>query len=133
MFILFGFVVSWKATVWPKVALFTTEVEYMSLEVKECIWLKVLLDSWVCTLYVQKPAIYCDSQSTLALANYPVCHERSQHIDIRLNFIHWDVTEKKLVFIEKIDTNDSVADMLIKPLPAEKFKRSLDLVNAHIT
>nr|KYP40226.1 Retrovirus-related Pol polyprotein from transposon TNT 1-94 [Cajanus cajan]KYP73239.1 Retrovirus-related Pol polyprotein from transposon TNT 1-94 [Cajanus cajan] len=65
------------------------------------------------------------------LAKNPVYHERSKHIDVRLNFIR-DVIEDKLFSIEKIATIDNPADMLTKPLSFEKFKHSLDLVNVCI-
>ena len=82
-------------------------------------------------LNVQRPILYCDSQSALNLAKNPVYHERSKHIDVRLNFIR-DVIEDKKFSIEKIATADNPADMLTKPLPTEKFKRNLDLVNVRI-
>ncbi|KAI4339466.1 hypothetical protein MLD38_024409 [Melastoma candidum] len=118
--------ISWKATLQSTVALFTTEAEYMSLTagVKEGFWLLGLVGSL--GLEVQKPAIYCDSQSALCLAKNPVYHERSKHIDVRLNFIR-DVIEENVFSIEKIATTDNPADMLTKPLRAEKFKHSLDL------
>ena len=82
-------------------------------------------------LNIQRHVICCDSQSALNLAKNPVYHERSKHIDVRLNFIR-DVIEEKLFSIEKIATADNPADMLTKSLPAEKFKHSLDLVNVRI-
>ena len=64
----------------------------------------------------------------MSLAKNPVYHERSKHIDVRLNFIR-DIIEDKIFEIEKIATAENPADMLTKPLPTEKFKLSLDLVN----
>ncbi|RVW57769.1 Retrovirus-related Pol polyprotein from transposon TNT 1-94 [Vitis vinifera] len=58
----------------------------------------------------------------------PVYHERTKHIDVRLNFIR-DVIEEKLFSIEKVATEVNPADMLTKPITTEKFKHSLDLVN----
>ena len=97
--------------------------------VKEGMWLHGLINSL--GLEVQKPVIYCDSQSALNLAKNHTYHERSKHIDVRLNFIR-DVIEENVFSIEKIATADNPADMLTKPLPAEKFKHSLDLVNVQI-
>ncbi|KAI4328696.1 hypothetical protein L6164_021031 [Bauhinia variegata] len=76
---------------------------------------------------IRRPA----NQSALCLAKNPVYHERSKHIDVKLNFIR-DIIENDDFGIEKIATADNPADMLIKPLPTEKFKHSLDLVNVHI-
>jgi len=94
--------------------------------VKEGMWLHGLVHSL--GLNVQRPIIYCDSQSALSLAKNPVYHERSKHIDVRLNFIR-DAIKDKQLSIEKIATTNNLADMLTKPLPTEKFKHSLDLVN----
>ena len=131
IYTLYGCAVSWKATLQHTVALSTTEAEYMSLTegVKEGMWLFGLLDNL--GLDVQKPVIFCDSQSALNLAKNPVYHERSKHIDVRLNFIR-DVIEDKKFSIEKIATAVNPADMLTKPLPAVKFKHSLDLVHVRI-
>ena len=94
--------------------------------VKEGMWLTGLVDSL--SLNLPKPIIYCDSQSALCLAKNPVYHERTKHIDVRLNFIR-DVIEEKLFSIEKVATEVNPADMLTKPISTEKFKHSLDLVN----
>nr|KYP56816.1 Retrovirus-related Pol polyprotein from transposon TNT 1-94 [Cajanus cajan] len=107
------------------------EAEYMSLteRLKKGIWLQGLIDSF--GLNVHRHILYCDSQSALCLAKNSVYHERSKHIDVRLNFIR-DVIEDKLFSIEKIATVDNPVDMLTKPLSFEKFKHSLDLVNVRI-
>ena len=128
IFTLFGCAISWRASLQPTVALSTTEAEYMSLTegVKEGMWLNGFLGSL--GLNLSKPVIYCDSQSALCLAKNPVYHERTKHIDVRLNFIR-DVIEEKLFSIEKVATEVNPADMLTKPITTEKFKHSLDLVN----
>ncbi|GJS21580.1 retrovirus-related pol polyprotein from transposon TNT 1-94, partial [Tanacetum coccineum] len=93
IFTLFGCAVSWKSTLQPTVALSTTEAEYMSMTkgIKECIWLHGLVQSL--GLKVEKPVLFCDSQSALSLAKNSVYHERTKHIDVRLNFIR-DVLEE---------------------------------------
>jgi len=132
IFTFHGCVISWKVTLHPIVSLSTIEAEYMSLieGVKEGIWLLGLIDNL--GLNVQRRILYCDSQSELCLAKNPIYHERSKHIDVRLNFIR-DVIENKLFFIEKISTIDNLTDMLTKPLSSAKFKHNLDLVNVRIT
>ncbi|OMO73383.1 Integrase, catalytic core [Corchorus capsularis] len=131
IFTLYGCAIRWKATLQATVVLSTTEAEYMSLTegIKEGMWLHGLVDSL--GLDVSKPVIYCDSQSALSLAKNPVYHERSKHIDVRLNFIR-DALDNKVATIEKIPTANNPADMLTKPLTTDKFKHSLDLVNVRI-
>ncbi|OMO86748.1 hypothetical protein CCACVL1_09479 [Corchorus capsularis] len=123
---LYGCATSWKATLKAIVALSTTEAEYMSLTegIKEGMWLYGLVDSL--GLNVSKPVTNFDSQSALSLAKNPVYHERSKHIDVRLNLIR-DALDDKVTTIEKIHTADNPADMLTKPLTTDKFKHSLDL------
>ncbi|KAL6328777.1 hypothetical protein AAG906_003794 [Vitis piasezkii] len=113
IFTLFGCAISWRASL--QIALSTTEAEYMSLTegVKEGMWLNGFLGSL--GLNLSKPVIYCDSQSALCLAKNPVYHERTKHIDVRLNFIR-DVIEEKLFSIEKVATEVNPADMLTKPI-----------------
>ena len=101
----------------------------MTKGVKEGIWLHGLVDSL--GLDLQKPFIYRDSQSALSLGKNPVYHETSKHIDFKLNFII-DIVQGNVFSIEKIAATDNPVDMLTKPLPTEKFKHSLDLVNVRI-
>ncbi|GKG22038.1 hypothetical protein Tco_0384633, partial [Tanacetum coccineum] len=111
---------SWKLTLQPMVALSTTEAECMSMTegIKECIWLHGLVQSL--GLKVEKPVLFFDSQSALNLAKNPVYHERTKHIDVRLNFIH-DVLEEDKFSIQKFATKHNPADMLTKALPTDKF------------
>ncbi|KAL6324554.1 hypothetical protein AAG906_013366 [Vitis piasezkii] len=81
--------------------------------VKEGMWLNGFLGSL--GLNLSKPVIYCDSQSALCLAKNHIYHERTKHIDVRLNFIR-DVIEEKLFSIEKVATEVNPADMLTKPI-----------------
>ena len=87
IFALFGCAMSWKSTLQDTVTLFTTESEYMSMmeAVKEKIWLQGLIQSL--GLQVEKPVLYCDSRCALSLAKNPVCHQKTKHIDVRLNLI----------------------------------------------
>jgi hypothetical protein len=57
-----------------------------------------------------------DNQGCIKLAENPVVHGRSKHIDVRYHFIR-----------ERVgccSTNDMVADILTKPLDREKFVSS---------
>ena len=54
-------------------------------------------------------------------------HRRTKHIDIKFNFIRDKVKHKRLGLV-KIDTNDNPADMMMKPLPTNKFTLCMNLV-----
>jgi hypothetical protein len=56
-----------------------------------------------------------DNKSALALARYPVFHERSKHIDLRYHFIRNCLAERT-VSATYINTVDQLADILTKAL-----------------
>ena len=67
IFTLFQCAIIWKSTLQDTVALSTTESDYMSMtkEITEEIWLQGLIQSL--SLKVEKPVLYCNSQSALSL------------------------------------------------------------------
>lgn len=54
-----------------------------------------------------------DSQSAIKLCKNLVFHERTKHINVRFHFIREVVSNGK-VNLEKVSTNDNLADMAIK-------------------
>lgn len=54
-----------------------------------------------------------NSQSAIELCKNLVFHERTKHIDVRFHFIREVVSSGK-VNLEKVSTNDNLADMAIK-------------------
>ena len=85
------------------VALFTTQVEYISIVegFKEALWLKGLIDEL--GIDSSDLTIYCDSQSAIHLMKNPTLHERSKHIDVKYHFIR-EVIKQGIVKVEKIPT-----------------------------
>jgi hypothetical protein len=57
-----------------------------------------------------------------------VYHARTKHIDMRFHKIRELVATSELL-LEKIHTPENAADMLTKPVTADKFKHCLDLIN----
>jgi hypothetical protein len=110
------------------VAMSTTEVEYMAATeaAKEALWLTGLVKE----LCIQqgRVSLHCDSQSAIYLAKNQVYHARTKHIDVRFHKIRKLVATSELL-LEKIRTFENAADMLTKPVIAEKFKHCLDLIN----
>ena len=72
--------------------------------------------------------MYCDSQSAIYLSKNQVYHARTKHIDMRFHKIKELVATCELL-LEKIHTSSNAADMLTKPITADKFKDCLDLTN----
>ena len=72
--------------------------------------------------------LQCDSQNAIYLAMNQVYHARTKHIDVRFHRIRELVSSSELL-LEKVHTSENAADMLTKPVTADKFKHCLDLVN----
>ena len=53
-------------------------------------------------------------------------HDRTKHVDVKYDFIQ-DIIKSKAIAIEKISTNENVADILTKAV--EKFNYCLQLLN----
>lgn len=73
-------------------------------------------------------SVFEDNQSTIKMGN-TLETNRSKHIDVRHYFIK-DLIANNQVKLLYISTNEQIADMLTKPLPAVKFqyfRRALNL------
>lgn len=116
--------ISWKSCKQRTVALSTTEAEYMALSdaTKEAIYLRNLL--FELTGRLDCIEIYNDNQSAQKLANNPIFHDRSKHIDIRYHFLRDAVLENK-ISLKYLSTEEMVADILTKPLQNVKNKKFL--------
>ncbi|KAH9682681.1 hypothetical protein KPL71_027445 [Citrus sinensis] len=118
--------INWKSQLQSVVALSTTEAEYTAAAeaIKEAIWLKGTLKEL--GVNQRSVVVHCDSQSAICLSKNQTHHERTKHIDIKVYFIRLEVS-KATVMLQKIHTDDNVADMLTKAVPGAKFKFCLDL------
>ena len=120
VFTLAGGAVSWLSKLQSVVALSTTEAEYMAATqaCKESIWIQRLLEEL--GHKQQKITVYCDSQSALHIARNPAFHSRTKHIGVQYHFVR-EVVEEGSVDLQKIHTKDNLADVMTKPINADKF------------
>jgi len=116
-----GGAISWQSRLQKCIALSTTEAEFIAITegCKEILWMKNFLQEL--GHHQESYVLYCDSQSAIHLSKNSTFHSRSKHIDVRYHWIR-DVSESKLLKIEKIHTKDNGADMMTKPLPKEKIE-----------
>jgi len=66
--------------------------------------------------------IYCDNISSILLANNPVYHVRTKHIEVHYHFIRKKVLAREINLIH-ISTKDQVADIFIKALSTKKLRK----------
>ena len=64
--------------------------------------------------------IMCDNKGAIDISKNPVQHSRSKNIEIRHHFLRNNV-QKGNITIEKVDSEDNIADIFTKPLKHELF------------
>jgi hypothetical protein len=98
--------ISWSSKKQPTVALSSMEAEYKGTTIVTCeaVWLqKLLLDLG---LLLDAPiVIYCDNISNILLANNPVYHARTKHIEVHYHFIREKILAKEIDLIH-VSTED---------------------------
>nr|GEV39864.1 copia protein [Tanacetum cinerariifolium] len=99
-------------------AISTTEVEYVSAE-KACqqsLWMKQAFIDYDNRL--DDVPIMSDNKGAIDLSKNPVQHSRTKHIVIHHHFLR-DNVQKRHIFIEKVSSVDTIANILTKPLKRE--------------
>jgi hypothetical protein len=112
--------VSWSSKKQNSVALSTAEAEYVAAGAccAQLLWMKQTLKDFGCEL--TKIPLLCDNESAIKLANNPVNHSRTKHIDIRHHFLR-DHEAKGDIAIRHVSTEKQLADIFTKPLDESRF------------
>ena len=69
--------------------------------------------------------VYCDNNGAIAKAKEPWSHQRSKHVLRRYHFIR-EIIARNDVKMERVPTDDNVADPFAKVLPQNKFEHHLE-------
>ncbi|GJR16651.1 hypothetical protein Tco_0799303 [Tanacetum coccineum] len=111
---------SWFSKKQTALAISTTEAEYVSAgkACQQALWMKQALVDYGVRL--DDIPIMCDNKGAIDLSKNLVQHSRTKHIEIRHHFLR-DNIQKGNISIEKVSSEDNIADILTKPLKREPF------------
>jgi len=128
VFIVAECVISWKAELQDTIALSTIEAEYIAAveASKKALWLRGLVETF--SIIHDSVQVHCDSQSAIHLAKDHRYHKWTKHIDVRFHKIRQWVMNDKVIDLVKISTKKNSADMMMKTIPVEKFRASLNFI-----
>jgi hypothetical protein len=112
--------VSWSSKKQNSVALSTAEAEYVEAGAccAQLLWMKQMLIDYSCEF--RKIPLLCDNESAIKLANNPVQHSRTKHIDIRHHFLR-DHEAKGDIGRRHVSTERQLVDIFTRPPDEQKF------------
>lgn len=104
---------TWSSKKQPIVSLSSTEAKYKALRSSTCeaIWIRRKIEDVVET----------QAQRTIKLANNPIYHARTKHIDTQHHFVREKVQSKE-IDLSYCNTNENVPNIFPKPLGKAKFE-----------
>jgi hypothetical protein len=122
-------VVSWCSKRQPTVSLSTTEAEYRAaaMAAQESTWLKQLMKDLHQSTDSAVP-LYCDNQSAIRLAENPVFHARTKHVEVHYHFLREKVLQEELE-MHQVKSEDQVADLFTKGLSTTRFQKLREQLN----
>ncbi|KAK8924049.1 hypothetical protein KSP39_PZI019433 [Platanthera zijinensis] len=129
-----GNLVTWRSKKQQVISRSSAEAEFraMAHDICEGLWLRSLMSD----LGLSETApirLYCDNKAAISIANNPVHHDRTKHIEVDRHFIKEHI-EKKIICILFVLSEGQLADILTKSLGAnlhygliDKKETALDL------
>jgi hypothetical protein len=131
----FGFIIFingnpifWKSGLSAIVAQSCAEAEYIALCQcsKEMSFVANLVES--IGMCVKKPmVIYSDSESAIAIAKGKSLSPKSKHIEVRFYYVRDKIVSGE-ISIEKVSTDENIADMFTKSLGRVKFQKHRNVI-----
>ncbi|KAM6587448.1 hypothetical protein CsatA_010053 [Cannabis sativa] len=101
---------------------------------KELVWLRKFFTSIGVVPGMEKPLVLlCDNNGAIANSKEPRSHKRSKHIERKYHIIR-EYVARGDVLVEKVDTEDNLADPFTKVLAVtafEKHRQNLGLIDMY--
>ncbi|RVW14603.1 Retrovirus-related Pol polyprotein from transposon RE1 [Vitis vinifera] len=115
-------VICWNSRKQEVVAQSTTEAEYISLAAaaNQAIWLRKLLVD-LGQEQSSPTKLYCDNKSAISIAQNPVHHGRTKHINVKFHSIR-EAEKNSLVKLHYCSTDEQLADIMTKGLPKSRLE-----------
>ena len=112
--------VCWSSKKQNCVSLSTAESEYIAAG--SCCarlrWMKQTPRDYGVNL--KQVPLFCDNESAIKIANNPVQHSKTKHIEIRHHFLRDHVVKEDIDIIH-VNTEEQLADIFTKPLDEKRF------------
>lgn len=96
----------------------------MAAVLRELKWLKRLLGD-LGVAHKQPMELFCDSKSALYIAQNPVFHERTKHIEADCHSVR-DAVQGRLIVTRHVRTTEQLADIMTKVLGSSQFRYLLN-------
>ena len=113
--------ISWKTKKQPTVSRSSAKAEYRAMASLTCElqWLKYLLND-LGIAHLAPITFHCDNQAAIHIANNPVFHERTKHIELDCHFVREKI-QSQLIAPRYIPSSMQVADIFTKALGTDPF------------
>ena len=121
-----GNLVTWKSKKQNVVALSSAEAEFrgMTKGLCEILWIKGILKELGYPMETEIK-MYCDNKAAIIIANNPVQHDRTKHVEVDRHFIKQKLDEKVVIF-PLVKSEDQLEDILTKAVASKVFHFSLN-------
>jgi hypothetical protein len=106
----------------------TAEAEYIAAYhcCAQLLWMRQTLRDY--GYEFSKVPLLCDNESAIRMADNPVEHSRTKHIDIRYHFMR-DHQQKGDIEIAYVNTKNQLDDIFTKPLDEKTFSKLRNELN----
>ena len=120
-----GNLVTWKSKKQKVVALSSAEAEFRGIRngLTEVLWLRRLMGE-LGFLSQKTCQIFCDNKAAISIAENPVQHDRTKHVEVDRHFIKENI-EGGIIEFPFVRSKDQLADILTKAVGAKDFSQAL--------